>query len=41
MKVNAYPAKAAIRIGMMVAGMVIARLLTNASPMFPRLNTSP
>jgi hypothetical protein len=40
MKVKAYPAKAAIRIGMIVAGIVIARLLTNAVPMSVRWKTS-
>ena len=39
MKVNAYAANAAIRIGMIVAGMVITKLLTNAFPM-PWLSTS-
>ena len=34
MKVNAYAAKAAIRIGMNVAGSVMARLLMKALPMF-------
>ncbi len=33
MNVNAYAAKQAIRIGMNVAGSVIARLLTKARPM--------
>ena len=33
MNVNAYAANAAIRIGMNVAGSVIARLLMNAWPM--------
>ena len=33
MKVNAYAAKAATRIGMNVAGSVIARLLMKALPM--------
>ena len=37
---NAYAANAAIRIGMIVAGIVIARLLTNASPMLAWVKTS-
>ena len=40
MNVNAYAAKAAIRMGMIVAGIVIATLLANASPMLARLKTS-
>ena len=40
MKVKAYAAKAAIMIGMIVAGSVIARLLMKARPMSLSVATS-
>jgi hypothetical protein len=41
MKVNAYAAKAAMRIGMIVAGTVTTKLLMNALPMLTPEALSP
>ncbi len=41
MKVNAYAAKAATKMGMSVAGMATTRLLTNAFAMPAPPSTSP